>query len=78
MSKSRTNAAIEAPPVVETEAPLTISEAARALGKNRNTVAGWIRDGLMAYIRLPSGLPAIPRSEVTKILTILKNPMKLD
>ena len=78
MSKSRMNVATETPPAVETEAPLTISEAARALGKSRNTVAGWIRDGLMTYIRLPSGLLAIPRSEVTKILTILKNPMKLD
>lgn len=62
----------EAPPAVETDPPLTISEAARALGKSPTTVARWIQEGWLPYVRLPSGLLAVPRSEITKALTVLR------
>lgn len=79
MSKSRTNTVVEdTPPAIETGAPLTISEAARALGKSPTTVARWITEGWLSYVKLPSGLVAVPRSEIDKALTVHRNNLKLE
>lgn len=69
MSKQRTDVK-EMEPI---EPPMTISEAATALGRDRNTIARWIKDGWLSYVKLPSGLVAVPRSEIRKALTILTN-----
>lgn len=47
---------------------LTLADVGRQIGKTRATISNWVRDGLLEAVRLPSGLPAVRRSEVNKLL----------
>lgn len=60
------------------EPPLTISEAAAAMGRDRGTIARWIKDGWLSYVKLPSGLIAVPRSEIRDALKKLTNKPRVD
>lgn len=61
-------ATISDPPTHEDDPLMTQSEVARALGKSPQTIGRWIADGLLAFTKLPSGLPVVRRSEVNKFL----------
>ena len=50
---------------------LSLSEAARMMGKSSGTVGRWIHDGLLECIRMPSGLRGVRRSEVNKFLGVV-------
>lgn len=64
MSKSRT----KEPPTHQEDPLLSISEVGRQLGKSPQTIARWVLDGLLAAIRMPSGLMGVRKSEVNKFL----------
>jgi excisionase family DNA binding protein len=57
------------PPTHQDDPLLTPSEVGRQLGKSPNTIVNWIRDGLLNAVRMPSGLWAVRKSEVNKLLT---------
>ena len=47
---------------------LTISDVADQIGRHRNTVSQWIKDGLLASVVDPTGLARIRKSVVNKLL----------
>ena len=51
-------------------APLRKGEFARRIGVNPATVGGWIRQGHIAYVQLPSGERRIPVEEVERLLEL--------
>lgn len=48
---------------------LTLTEAARQIGKHRTTIARWINDGIIKAGKHPSGVPGIRQSQVDQILS---------
>lgn len=55
---------------------LTQSEVARAVNKHPATISRWIDDGLLAFVRLPSGIRAVRLSELNKFLGGSALPIK--
>lgn len=51
---------------------LTTVEAARELRVSRATITRWARLGIIRAARLPSGVLRIPRSEIDRILSELR------
>lgn len=45
---------------------LRISEVAEYVGKTRQTVSQWIKDGLLGVVKHPSGLPGVMWSELER------------
>lgn len=56
------------PPTHQEDPILTLSEVGRQLGKSFDTINRWCRDGLLQYVRMPSGLFGVRKSEVNKFL----------
>jgi hypothetical protein len=68
MSKQRNTQAATAERTENDDPLLTLSEVGRAMNKSPQTIKRWVMDGLLRAVRLPSGLPAVRRSEVNKFL----------
>lgn len=64
MTKSRTK---DSPTHAE-DPILSLHEVARQIGKSPQTIGRWLKDGLLAYIRMPNGLRGVRKSEVNKFL----------
>jgi len=47
-----------------------IVELARELGVSRDTIDRWVRRGLVAVVRLPSGHYRVPQAEVERLCAI--------
>lgn len=63
-------------PATHAEDPLlSMREAAEMLGKNPTTISRWCSEGVMPYIRLPSGLYRVRRSHVMHILELRENDL---
>jgi len=56
------------PPTHDEDPLLTISEVARQIGKHPSTISRWVSDGLLQAIRMPSGLPAVRKSDLNAFL----------
>jgi predicted site-specific integrase-resolvase len=57
------------PTVTHNEDPiLTLSEAAKQIGRHRTTLARWINEGIVKAGKHPSGVPGIRQSQVDAIL----------
>lgn len=53
----------------DTQARLTVREAARRLGVHENTIRNWIRAGYLNSVTLPgSGYHRIPEDEVERLI----------
>ena len=47
---------------------LTYTDAADQIGKNRNTIARWVNDGLMEFHTYPTGQRAVRQNQINGIL----------
>lgn len=64
MTKSRT----KDPPTHAEDPILSLHEVARQIGKSPQTIGRWVKDGLIAAIRMPNGFAGVRKSEVNKFL----------
>ena len=47
---------------------LSASEVGRRIGKSHTAIRRWMDDGLLPYVRMPSGIRMVRSSEVNKLL----------
>lgn len=59
--------AAELRPDVDSDRLVSITEAARQIGKHPNTLRFWIKTGLLKAVRLPSGLLNLRQSQVDSL-----------
>ena len=62
----------------EDDAPMNLSEIARACGKSPQTIKRWIMDGLLRGVRMPTGLYGVRKSELRKFLGASALQTKID
>ena len=46
-----------------------VDEVADLLGVHHNTIRGWITEGKLEHVRLPSGTIRVPRDAIIKVLS---------
>ena len=51
---------------------ITFAEAGRQIGKPRETIRRWVNDGLIPFVKHPSGLPGIRQSDFDRIYSAAK------
>lgn len=68
MAKFANGLARQDEPTAKDDPLLSPVEVARQLGKHPNTIRSWIRDGLLAVVRMPTGLFLVRKSLVNNLL----------